>query len=118
MILLGSIKLGESTRVTTHTKSLADGTKLDILKLIELVGQRTPTNINLNELDAPKKKNPATGFSKKRYSNADVNYPLIAGPGNFLLDGRHRYFKLLDNGINQAKVHLVSTQDMDKVKIK
>lgn len=102
--------------ITTHTKTLSDGkTILDILKLIEIVKDRQAEDINLEDIVGPSKKNKATGFSEKRYLAADTSYPLILGPGNDLLDGRHRYFKLKDSGETKTKAHKVTQEDIDSV---
>lgn len=99
-------------RVHTHTKTMPDNSVIDILKLIDLVKNREPQEILLDDLDAPRGKNKATGFSEKRYAAADTAYPLLVGPGNYLVDGRHRYFKLRDAGATKTKAHALTRDEI------
>lgn len=108
-------KQGE--HIHTHTKTLSDGSKLDIHKLIELVKNKPVERISLNELDAPKKPNKKTGFSLNRYKNTDTKYPLIVDKNNFLLDGRHRYFKLKDQGETHANIVRALEEDLELSKL-
>ena len=100
----------------THTKTMPDGMKLDILKLIELVKNKVPENVPLTELHGPGRSR-KTGFSQDRYAQADVTYPLIVTKDGFVIDGRHRYFKLQDLGQTMAPVVRATPDEIEQAKL-
>lgn len=111
------LEFDDSTRTSTHTKTLPDGSKIDVLKLIELLKDREVEEVDLNSLDAPKNKERKTGFSEKRYREADISYPLIVDQNRSLLDGRHRYFKIRDGGGTFARVRTATPEDIEAVRM-
>ncbi len=106
--------------VHTHTKTMPNGTKLDILRLIERTKDYPQTLVHLDKLKDVPGKNKRTGFKVKRYEDADISYPLIASSGSrmSLLDGRHRFWKHRELGHNQAPIRFATAKDIKHVTMK
>jgi hypothetical protein len=86
-----------------HTKTLPDGRVIDINKLQELVKDSPIDFVTLSSIrgcDDTKR----TGFSKSRYEKCNPNIAGILSLDNFILDGRHRYFKRLRSGCKYMPV--------------
>jgi DNA-directed RNA polymerase beta subunit len=98
-------------RVETSTD--AGGQVLDVTRLNELVSNRASEKISLEELTTDGlNRSKATGFGSRRYEDADTTKPILIDSNNNIVDGRHRYFKLLDNGRKTTKVIRVSDSDI------
>jgi hypothetical protein len=101
----------------THTKTMLDPdkpgqtAKYDVWKLLEVVSDKPTQVIELSQIHGVDRSK-RTGFSKKRFQVVDPNLPLLVTQNYFLIDGRHRYFKLLDLGETTAKVIVVTPQDL------
>lgn len=95
-----------------HTKTLGDGTLINIDKLQALIiGVSLPIYIkDLKGLSRLAN----TGFSSKRYDECDTNIPGIVDKHNNLLDGRHRAYKLWDNGYCTMPVKLATDEDIEQ----
>ncbi len=101
----------------THTKTFQDGTTIDIFKLIENLESRAPINIGISLIKGPSRSK-KSGFSSKRYEKADTQYPLIINEENLLIDGRHRLYKLIDQGNKTASVIIATKSDLENVIVK
>lgn len=93
-----------------HTKTLGDGTLLDIDKLQQLIASTAfPMYIgNLKGLS----RSFQSGFSWARYEACDTTIPGIVDKHNNLLDGRHRAYKIRDNGRATMLVKLATDQEI------
>ena len=98
-------------RVETSTDS--NGQVLDVTRLNELVSGRASEKVTLEDLKIDGlNRSKATGFGSKRYADADTTKPILVDSNNNVVDGRHRYFKLLDSGRKTTKVIRVSDSDI------
>jgi hypothetical protein len=61
----------------THTKTMPDGSKVDILFLMELVLCARLIVVPRNPDDIEYSRSSRTGFSKERYDNADTAWPIL-----------------------------------------
>jgi hypothetical protein len=78
-----------------HTKSYG-GRTIDIDKLLEIVKHHVPinkeiTSLDLSTIDITRN----SGFSEKRFRNADITKPIIVDYNYGIVDGRHRILKSL-----------------------
>lgn len=90
---------------------MPDGRKIDILKLHSLLADREVVTIPLENIKAPSNSK-KSGFSKLRLQKSDTSFALIVDEAGFLIDGRHRFFKLLESGEKVANVKVASVQDI------
>ena len=97
---------------TVETKITSDGQELDVTRLNKLVGGRASEKVSLEDIKTDGNRSKSTGFGSKRYENADTSKPILVDTDNNILDGRHRYYKLLDNGRKTTKVIRVSEEDI------
>ena len=88
---------------TSHTKTMPDGRKLDVLRLQQLVSRLKERQVSLDDIKGVSR-SARSGFSLDRYQNTDTSYPLILDPHHHLLDGRHRYLRHQDAGSDMAPV--------------
>jgi hypothetical protein len=58
-----------------------------------------------------------TGFSPRRLAAADVSFPMIVGPGDDVLDGKHRTVKLRSSGATHGRYLRATPEDLDAVKL-
>ena len=93
----------------SHTKTLPDGRKVDILKLIKATNTHPIKQVSLTDISGASNSR-KSGFSKSRYEKTDTQYPLLITKDKFLLDGRHRYFKLKNNGETTAPARIVNSR--------
>lgn len=117
----GAVKVGGFLReaVGIHTKTLPDGRLVDVRKLWGVAEGRKPEKRSMKELKARKlSRSSRTGFSKKRYDKADTSIPPIVAKNGFVLDGRHRIAKQLDQGRTHAKVVRVSDDEIESAVVK
>jgi len=90
----------------------SNGQTFDVLKLIALVTDRKPKRLPLGRITGASRSQ-RTGFSNRRYQEADPKYPLLViEDSNRLVDGRHRYWKLADLGRKTARIIRVTQQDL------
>ena len=99
----------------SHTATLPGGSKIDIEKLYGVVEGRTPTKVPL-DFKFPTSKD--RGFGEARLRAADTSYPIMYTADGHLVDGRHRVTKLRAAGATEGYGHLLSKDDIDKVRIK
>ncbi len=102
------------TTTHTHTKTMPDGTQVDIFKLHEILKERECFTMPISDIKKPSKSR-RSGFSKKRSYEADTSFSLIIDENRFLIDGRHRYFKLLERGEKNVKVVIANEADIRSV---
>lgn len=95
----------------THTKTLTNGDKIDIFKLIQLLKNRPVVTKSIDELPIPNKSK-KTGFSQKRLKVADISFPIIIDKDNNIIDGRHRLAKLVKQGEEKIKVIIATDFDL------
>lgn len=84
-------------KITSHTKTLSSGETVDVLKLWDLVKDRQSELVSMDSLKRPSRSK-RTGFSKRRYAKVPPDMPVLTDSDNFIIDGRHRFFKREDNG--------------------
>lgn len=101
----------------THSKTMLDGQIVDILKLYDLLKNRESVEIPLESIKSPSRSS-RSGFSASRLKNSDTSFPLIIDENRFLIDGRHRFFKLLDTGVSIANVKIATAKDILAVAVK
>lgn len=82
-----------------HTKTLPDGTTLNIDKLLTLLllSGRLRVLRAISEIK-PVSASPESGYTEERYVQADYNFPVLIDEDGFVLDGRHRLLKAIDEG--------------------
>ena len=105
----------EAENVYLHTKTLKNGHEVDIVKLNDLVGGRdtesiAPERLSTNGANRSKR----TGFGSKRYEEADTTKPILVDEDNDIIDGRHRYYKLLDSDADSINIIRVTDEDVAK----
>ena len=96
-----------------HTTTLKNGHEVDLVKLQKLVSDRDTEEspiLNLNVGSANRSK--STGFGSRRYENANTNDAILVDSNNKIIDGRHRYFKSLDQGSDTVTIIRVSDSDI------
>jgi hypothetical protein len=103
--------------VSLHTKTLSNGHEVDIVKLNELVKDRDTESISLTDAEQhPKLKganrSKRTGYGPKRYEDADTSQPILVDADNTVIDGRHRYLKSVDEGLDSIEVKRVTDEDI------
>lgn len=108
------LKIAEHT--FSHTKTLSNGDKVDVVKLVELLKGQATTNVNLTDIRGPTRSK-RSGFSQKRYDKVDLDMPGIIDQNNNMIDGRHRYFKRRDQNMSNMDIHVASPEQLNKVKI-
>jgi len=105
----------EAENVHLHTKTLKNGHEVDIIKLIDLVGGRDTESIALERLSTNgANRSKRTGFGSKRYEEADTTKPILVDENNDIIDGRHRYYKLLDSDADSINIIRVTDEDVAK----
>lgn len=107
-------KLAEYTY--SHTKTMPDGSEIDIAKLVELMEGRHPESIPLDTLTPSR--STRSGFSPKRYDRVDTTQPVVISSDGLLLDGRHRILRLRDEGLENVMAHRSTPEDLEKVRMK
>jgi hypothetical protein len=90
---------------------MPDGSKVDILKLYDLLKDREVIQMPIEQIKSPSRSE-RSGFSQVRLKRSDVSFPLIIDENRFLVDGRHRFFKLLDAGETMVKVKFATAEDL------
>lgn len=100
-------------QVHSHTKTLPDGRIVNVFKIWDLVHDKTPIRMKIADIQGATMSK-RSGFSKIRYAQADTTHPLIVDEHNFLIDGRHRYFKLKENNQTEAEVRIVTAAELDQ----
>lgn len=100
----------------SHTKTMPDGSIIDILKLNSLLNKRKAISVSIEKIKFPSKSK-RSGYSDKRFREADISLPLIINKDGFLIDGRHRFFKILESKLKKFRVKVATDQDITKVVI-
>jgi len=99
--------------VDMHTATLPNGHSIDINKLEKIVSENEVVNKNISDLKLNgANRSKSTGFGPKRYESADTKDPILVDVEGNVLNGRHRLFKLLDSGADQAGVIVVTEKDI------
>ena len=105
-------------RESTHTATLPNGETIDVFKLMELLKGREAEEIALSEIHG-RDRSKKTGFSPvSRYPQADTSFPGIVDENNYLLDGRHRLFKQLDQGAETGMFQRATPEDIQAALLK
>lgn len=99
--------------IHSHTRTMPDGSVVDVFKLHKILKDRAPIKLPITDILKPNKSK-RTGFSKKRSEHADIAFPLIIDRNNFLIDGRHRYFKLVDKQVTTIQAVVAEQKDIKK----
>lgn len=102
--------------IHSHTKTMPDGSEIDVFKLHKLLIDSESFAMPLSDIQKPSKSK-RTGFSKIRSEKADISFPIIIDEQKFIIDGRHRYFKLLDRGQTNIKVIVANKSDIKRATI-
>ncbi len=108
-------QLAPFVKKNSNTHTSFDGTTYNIDGLMELLKNRPVERLPLDGLRLSR--DSRTGFSRKRYSEADTAYPGIVDPEGGLLDGRHRALKLRDAGETHGQFRRATDEDMAAVKM-
>lgn len=98
---------------SSHSKTLPDGKLIDIYKLISILKDRQALAVPIKNIIVPSKSR-RTGFSTKRFLSADDAFPLIVDEEMNIIDGRHRYFKLLEKNILRVNVKIATRKDIEE----
>jgi hypothetical protein len=111
-------KVGKSEHFHTDITPSGHERTLDVHKLWDITKRRKPRpipieQINMNGVNRSR----ASGFSPKRYATVDTSFPIIQDYTGRLLDGRHRLFKLLDEGTNKILVHKLRQGDAERATV-
>jgi hypothetical protein len=96
-----------------HTRTLGSVT-YDVFKLFDIASQKEPVMIDLPKANRQKR----TGFSKIRYENADLSFPIIVNEDGVILDGRHRVAKSIDSGAKNIKAVVLSNEEIANAELK
>jgi hypothetical protein len=104
----GWIKLAENT-LTRGADTF------DIDALIARLHGREPETLPVDAFAINRSRN--TGFSPRRLAAADVSFPMIVGPGDDVLDGKHRTVKLRTSGATHGRYLRATPEDLEAVKL-
>ena len=91
----------------THTKTMPDRRVIDIIKLNIFLEKRKVISIPIEKIKLPSRSK-RTVFSDKRFREANISHPLIIDKDGFLIDGRHRFFKILDSKFKKVRVKVAT----------
>ena len=97
----------------THIKIINDKI-YDIEALIKLVKNRKSIRVKLPKAN----RSSSTGFSKKRYKETNVKFPILILNTGELIDGRHRVLKLKDKGYFETQAIIITKEDLKIVEIR
>lgn len=103
----------------SHTKTMPDGSTVDIFKLHELVlaagliAETRPTTKMASKCSRSRR----SGFSKERYDAAQMSWPLMVRESDdLLMDGRHRLAKAIDRKLSYVYVVVVPDEMVEQAK--
>jgi hypothetical protein len=103
----------EAENVNLHTKTLPNGHEVDVHKLIDLTEGREVETIPIGDSSLKgANRSKRTGFGPKRYEEADLSKPILVDTDNNIIDGRHRYLKSVDEGLDTIDVRRVTEEDL------
>ena len=88
----------------SEVRVLPSGQMIDIDKLYSEVGDNDAVELDINQLRGLRTRSKRHRFSWKRYNKADDSRPGLVDKNGFIIDGRHRAFKLLDGGSKTIKM--------------
>lgn len=104
---------GAPVKAAEHTLTLPDGRVVDVHRLIALVAGREPERLPLAGFRVNRSSN--TGFSRKRYAEADTSFPgVVDESGSRILDGKHRVARLRDAGETHGLFYRATDADLEK----
>jgi len=108
-----------SKSIGLHTNALSNGHEVDVVKLHKLAESRPIQHISLTDSQNKLKlrganRSKRTGFGPKRYENANVDDPILVDEAGNIIDGRHRYFKAVDAGLDSIPARTVTSDDISK----
>jgi hypothetical protein len=99
-----------------HTRTWSKGRLIDVEALYPLAATKEIVLIPAEKISTSK--STETGYSEQRYKETDTAYPLILlaeQKGEYMLiDGRHRYYKLLDSGAKQFIAVILSIEEVER----
>ena len=109
----GKFEQAPGNKKNIHTNTLSNGHQVDVIKLKKIADEKTSENVQITELKLNgANRSRSTGFGSKRYENADTNIPVLVDSKNNIIDGRHRYFRLLDDGSETISVKRLSNNEI------
>lgn len=107
------IKVAIDKWITTQSVTLNNGKRIDVSDLIKHCKDNLiPFKMDINKITGVYR-SPRTGFSKKRYENTDLKYPVILDEKLDLVDGRHRTLKARDLGKKTLRAYIVDTKILE-----
>jgi hypothetical protein len=115
-IMIGHANKG-ADRLSQHTKTMPNGDVIDVGALVHRFKGVTPSEVPIHMIQGASRSS-RSGFSPKRYEKAQTKHPVLIDKDNFLIDGRHRYLKLKDQGRQKVKVIRVSDAELMQHRIK
>ncbi len=98
----------------THDRVFADGSHIDIKKLIKLVKDRKPRKVAIASLKGISKSK-KSGFSEDRLKNARTSLPILINSDREVVDGRHRCIKTKMKGGTHIQAIKVTKKDLKAV---
>lgn len=112
----GKYEQAPGNKKDLHTATLSNGHEIDVLKLEKLVAGIEPTEVPIFSVNVGSgNRSKSTGFGSRRYEDANTDDPILVDSNNNIINGRHRYFKSIDQGSDKIKVKHVSDEDLKKV---
>lgn len=104
---------------SSHTVTLMYTMHVDIHALIKKSKGKRIERRSLKQLDAENLlRTKRSGFSYKRYVNANIKFPLLITGNNVLIDGRHRLCRLFDSGAKFANVIVMDRKEICECEVK
>ena len=109
----GKYEQAPGNKKSIHTNTLPNGHQVDVIKLQGIADDKATENVDINDLKlGGANRSRRTGFGTKRYENADTNSPILVDGDNNIIDGRHRYYRLMDEGSESVPVKRLSTKEI------
>lgn len=107
----------ETATITKYDREKPRTMEVDVVKLINRLRSRPIKKVPLDELygtrhEGPPSRSPRDGFSKKRMEATDTRHPLIIDNTNYVINGRHRWWKLKGQGKKHARVIRATDKDL------
>lgn len=104
------IKIAIDKWVTTEDIQLEkNGPYYNLSKIKNYTKKLNPISVNIDDI-TNLSRSKKSGFSKKRYTNSDLNVPIIINENKRIIDGRHRTLKAKDLHEKKIKAYMVKDE--------
>ena len=97
-----------------NIKVLPSGQMIDVDKLYASVKDRDVVKIPIGDLKGLGNRSRRNRFGPKRYESADPTLPGLIDNSNYVVDGRHRVAKAIDNDGTDGLFYIVTPSDIRK----